>query len=246
MSELQKYTGPTNFYCTCSEGYKGLLSTNLLQSAYSNKLLFFGLTDGTNFKNNLKGINDKPIKLTCDQLDCDASAYGYALHPDDDTGLNINIKIPATSNSRTIRFSYNGTPLFTILQKKESTSITYTYKVFIRNIGSNAVYPSIDSNSTLTDSPSSWNRIKIESSTQPLCTMKCVYSNSSDPYTNDIYMSNLCIAGENKEIKYYDGTEDWNYGFYINIFYFNGQTCKLKGRYQFPFGKTNNDQYIDL
>ena len=246
MSELQKYTGPTNFYCTCSEGYKGLLSTNLLQNAYSNKLLFFGLTDGTNFKNNLKGINDKPIKLTCNQLDCDASAYGYALHPDDDTGLNINIKIPATSNSRTITFSYNGTPLFTILQKKESTSITYTYKVFIRNIGSNAVYPSIASNSTLTDSPSSWNRIKIESSTQPLCTMKCVYSNSSDPYTNDIYMSNLCIAGENKEIKYYDGTEDWNYGFYINIFYFNGQTCKLKGRYQFPFGKTNNDQYIDL
>ena len=154
MSELQKYTGPTNFYCTCSEGYKGLLSTNLLQNAYSNKLLFFGLTDGTNFKNNLKGINDKPIKLTCNYLDCDASAYGYALHPDDDTGLNINIKIPATSNSRTITFSYNGTPLFTILQKKESTSITYTYKVFIRNIGSNAVYPSIESNSTLTDSPS--------------------------------------------------------------------------------------------
>lgn len=245
MSELQKYTGPTNFYCTCSEGYKGLLSTNLLQNAYSNKLLFFGLTDGTNFKNNLKGINDKPIKLTCNQLDCDASAYGYALHPDDDTGLNINIKIPATSNSRTITFSYNGTPLFTILQKKESTSITYTYKVFIRNIGSNAVYPSIDSNSTLTDSPSSWNRIKIESSTQPLCTMKCVYSTSSDPYPDHIYMSNLYIAGENKEIKYYAG-ESWNYGYNIKLFYFSGQTCKLKGRYQFPFGKTNNDQYIDL
>lgn len=145
-----------------------------------------------------------------------------------------------------ITFSYNGTPLFNILQQKKSTSVTYTYKVFIRNIGSNGVYPSIDSNDTLTDSPSSWSAIKITSSTQPLCTMKCVYPNSSDPYTNNIYMSDLCIAGENREIKYYDGTEDWNYGFYINIFYFSGQNCKLKGRYQFPFGKTNNDQYIDL
>ncbi|MDY4734873.1 hypothetical protein [Terrisporobacter sp.] len=73
--------------------------------------------------------------------------------------------MPKSDKTRAITFSYNGTPLFTILQKKESTSITYTYKVFIRNIGSNAVYPSIDSNPTLTDSPSSWNRIKIESST---------------------------------------------------------------------------------
>ena len=246
MSELQKYTGSPNFYCTCSEGYNGLLSTNLPYSAYNNELLFFGLTDGTNFKNNLKGINDKPIKLTCNQFGCDASAYGYALHPDDDTGLNINIKIPATSNSRTITFSYNDIPLFTILQKKESTSITYTYKVFIRNIGSNAVYPSIASNFTLTDSPSSWNRIKIESSTQPLCTMKCVYFDPSVPYPNNIHMSNLYIAGENKEIKYYDGTEEWRYGLSIKIFYFDGPTCKYKGAYQLPFGKTNNDQYIDL
>lgn len=120
MPELQKYTGSTNFYCTCSEGYNGLLSTGLPYSADNNELLFFGLTDGTNFKNNLKGINDKPIKLTCDQPDCNASAGGYALHPDDNTGMNINIKIPATSNSRTITFSYNGTPLFTILQKKKA------------------------------------------------------------------------------------------------------------------------------
>lgn len=76
--------------------------------------------------------------------------------------------------------------------------------------------------------------------------MKCVYPNSSDPYANHIYMSDLCIAGENREIKYYDGTENWNYGFYINIFYFSGQNCKLKGTYQLPFGKTNNNQYIDL
>lgn len=243
MSELQKYTGPTNFYCTCSEGYKGLLSTNFLKNAYSNKLLFFGLTDGTNFKNNLKGINDKPIKLTCNQLDCDASAYGYALHPDDDTGLNINIKIPATSNSRTIRFSYNGTPLFNILQEKKSTPVTYTYKVFIRNIGSNAVYPSIESNSTLTDSPSSWTTIKIESSTQPLCTMECYYTDSSDLYPSEIRMRNLYIAEENKAIVHYNGGI-WNYGYNIKLFYFIGQKCILRGTYKFPFGKTNNDQYI--
>lgn len=245
MPELQKYTGPTNFYCTCSKGYNGLLSTNFPYSVNSNEILYFGLTDGTNFKNNLKGINDKPIKLTCDQPDCNASAYGYAEHPDDDTGMNINIKIPATSNSRTITFSYNGTPLFTILQQKESTSVTYTYKVFIRNIGSNGIYPSIVSNGTLTDSPSSWSAIKIKSSIYPLCTMECHYTNSSDPYPDHIYMSNLYIAGENKAIKYYDG-EVWNYGYTINLFYFTGQNCKLQGTYNLPFGKTNDDQHFDL
>lgn len=245
MPELQKYTGSTNFYCTCSEGYNGLLSTGLPYSADNNELLFFGLTDGTNFKNNLKGINDKPIKLTCDQPDCNASAGGYALHPDDNTGMNINIKIPATSNSRTITFSYNGTPLFTILQQKKSTSVTYTYKVFIRNIGSNGVYPSIVSNGTLTDSPSSWSTIKIKSSIYPLCTMECYYTNSSDPYPDHIYMSNLYIAGENKAIKYYDG-EEWNYGYTIKLFYFTGQNCKLQGTYNLPFGKTNDDQHFDI
>lgn len=101
--------------------------------------------------------------------------------------MNININVPATLNSRTITFSYNGTLLFTILQQKKSTSVTYTYKVFIRNIGSNGVYPSIDTNSTLTDSPSSWSAIEIKSSIYPLCTMKCYYTNSSDPYPSHIY-----------------------------------------------------------
>lgn len=76
--------------------------------------------------------------------------------------------------------------------------------------------------------------------------MTCVYANSSDPYTNSIYMSNLYIAGERGAIKYYDDGEEWNYGFSINLFYFNGQNCKLQGKYDLPFGKTNNDQYIDL
>lgn len=240
MSELQKYTGSTNFNCTCSKGYHGLLSTP------NNELIFFGLTDGTNFKNNLKGINDKPINLTCDQLDCDASAYGYAVHPDDDTGLTINLEIPATSNSRTIRYSYNGTPLFNILQQKEeNTPVTYKYKVFIRNIDSNGVYPSIVSNSTLTNSPSYWTLIKIKSSIYPLCTMECRYTDSSNLYPSYICMYNLYIAGEDQKVVYYNG-ELWNYGHTIKLFYFNGQKCIYRGTYKLPFGKTNDDQHFDV
>lgn len=247
MKEFQKYTGSTKFYCTDSGINNGLLNEGWLSNDgnSNNKLIYFGLTDGTNFKNNLKGINDKPIQLTCDQSDCDASVYHYWDQPDNDTGMNINIKIPATSNSRTITFSYNGTPLFTILQQKKSTSVTYTYKVFIRNIASNDVYPSITSNDTLSDSPSSWSTIKITSSIYPLCTMKCVYTNSSDLYPTHIYMSNLYIAGENKAIKYYDG-EEWKYGYNIKLFYFIGQNCKLQGTYNLPFGKTNDDQHFDI
>lgn len=245
MKEFQKYTGSTKFYCTDSGISSGLLNTGMLSNDINsdNKLIYFGLTDGTNFKNNLKGINDKPIQLTCNQPDCDASVYHYQDHPDNDTGMNININVPATLNSRTITFSYNGTLLFTILQQKKSTSVTYTYKVFIRNIGSNGVYPSIVTNSTLTDSPSSWSAIEIKSSIYPLCTMKCYYTNSSDPYPSHIYMSNLYIAVENKAIKYYDG-EVWNYGYTINLFYFTGQNCKLQGTYNLPFGKTNDDQHF--
>lgn len=242
MPPLKKYTNNT-ITISADRALNCYLTRGLFEGTQNTELVLFGLQeDDGNFTGTL---GDNHFLLNYNHPDC----YGKILDSGtgyDTTARKIGIKVPKSDKTRAITFSYNGTPLFTILQKKESTSITYTYKVFIRNIGSNAVYPSIDSNPTLTDSPSSWNRIKIESSTQPLCTMKCVYSNSSDPYTNDIYMSNLCIAGENKEIKYYDGTEDWNYGFYINIFYFNGQTCKLKGRYQFPFGKTNNDQYIDL
>lgn len=245
MPELQKYTGSTNFYCKCSDEHNTLLSTGFPDSAQSKELLYFGLTDGTNFKNNLKGINDKPIQLTCNYPDCVAAVYGYAEHPDDDTGMNISVKISATSNPRTITFSYKGTPIFNVIQEKKSTSVTYKYKVFIRNIGSNGVYPSIDSNGTLTDSPYSWSAIKIKSSIYPLCTMECYYTNSSDPYPSQIYMSNLCIAGENKAIKYYDG-EAWNYGYTIKLFYFTGQNCKLQGTYNLPFGKTNDDQHFDI
>lgn len=242
MPPLKKYTNNT-ITISADRELNCYLTRGLFEGTQNTESVLFGLQeDDGNFTGTL---GDNHFLLDSNHPDCYGeildSATGY-----DTTARMIGINVPKSDKTRTIIFSYNGTPLFTILQKKESTYITYTYKVFIRNIGSNAVYPSIESNPTLTDSPSSWNRIKIESSTQPLCTMKCVYSNSSDPYTSTIYMSNLCIAGEHKEIKYYDGTEDWDYGLYINIFYFNGQTCKLKGRYQLPFGKTNNDQYIDL
>lgn len=243
MSKFQKYTNNT-ITVSADSVSQGFLNTRLFDPSSTNKLVFFGLqTDDGNFTGTL-GHNS--FSLDSNYSDCSATISDSASGEDTTTVRNIYFNIPKSNNTRMITFSYNGTPLFNILQQKKSTSVTYTYKVFIRNIGSNGVYPSIDSNYTLTDSPSSWSAIKITSSTQPLCTMKCVYPNSSDPYTNNIYMSDLCIAGENREIKYYDGTEDWNYGFYINIFYFSGQNCKLKGRYQFPFGKTNNDQYIDL
>lgn len=123
MKEFQKYTGSTKFYCTDSGISSGLLTTGMVSIDINSdsKLIYFGLTNGTNFKNNLKGINDKPIQLTCDQPDCDASVYHYWDQPDNDTGMNINLHIPKSYKNRTIIFSYNGTPLFTILQQKKST-----------------------------------------------------------------------------------------------------------------------------
>lgn len=129
MKEFQKYTGSTNFYCMTNSGIQsGLLSTSMVYPKVTkSELLFFGLTDGKNFKNNLKGINDNPIQLKCDQSDCDASAYGYAVHPDDDTGLNINIKIPPNSNTRYIKFSYNNKYVFSVRQIQKIMYI-HTYK----------------------------------------------------------------------------------------------------------------------
>lgn len=120
MSDFQKYTDFSNFYCTCSEGFHGLLSTiDVYRNNGRETLLYFGLTDGTNFKNKLKGINDKPIQLTCDQPDCDASVYGYFNHPDDDTGMNINVVIPKNTNTRYIKFSYNNIEIFRMRQIKK-------------------------------------------------------------------------------------------------------------------------------
>lgn len=128
MSEFQKYTDSSNFYCKCSEGFHGLLTTsNVYRNDNSSKFLYFGLTDGTNFKNNLKGINDKPIQLTCDQPDCDASVYHYQDSPDNDTGMTINVEIPKNTNTRYIKFSYNNTEIFRIRQIKKIIYI-YTYK----------------------------------------------------------------------------------------------------------------------
>lgn len=242
MSKFQKYTNNT-ITVSADSVSQGLVNTKLFDPSSTNKQVFFGLqTDDGNFTGTL-GHNS--FSLDSNYSDCSATISDVASGEDTTTVRSIYFNIPKSDKTRTIIFRYNGTPLFTILQQKKSTSVTYTYKVFIRNIGSNVVYPSISSNGTLTDSPSSWSAIKITSSTQPLCTMKCVYHNSSDPYTNTIYISGLYIAGENKAIKYYDG-EAWNYGFTIKLFYFTGQNCKLKGTYQFPFGKTNNNQYIDL
>lgn len=242
MSKFQKYTNNT-ITVSADSVSQGLVATKLFDPSSTNKQVFFGLqTDDGNFTGTL-GHNS--FSLDSNYSDCSATISDAASGEDTTTVRSIYFNIPKSDKTRTIIFRYNGTPLFTILQQKKSTSVTYTYKVFIRNIGSNGVYPSINSNSTLTDSPSSWSAIKITSSTQPLCTMKCVYHNSSDPYPNDIYISDLYIAGENKAIKYYDG-EAWNYGYTIKLFYFTGQNCKLKGTYQFPFGKTNNNQYIDL
>lgn len=242
MSKFQKYTNNT-ITVSADSVSRELVVTKLFDPSSTNKQVFFGLqTDDGNFTGTL-GHNS--FSLDSNYSDCSATISDAASGEDTTTVRSIYFNIPKSDKTRTIIFRYNGTPLFTILQQKKSTSVTYTYKVFIRNIGSNGVYPSITSNSTLTGSPSSWSALKITSSTQPLCTMKCVYPNSSDPYTNDIYISDLCIAGENKAIKYYDG-EAWNYGYTINLFYFTGQNCKLLGTYQFPFGKTNNNQYIDL
>lgn len=242
MSKFQKYTNNT-ITVSADSVSQGLVDTKLFDPSSTSKQVFFGLqTDDGNFTGTL-GHNS--FSLDSNYSDCSATISDAASGEDTTTVRSIYFNIPKSDKTRTIIFRYNGTPLFTILQQKKSTSVTYTYKVFIRNIGSNGVYPSISSNSTLTDSPSSWSAIEITSSKQPLCTMKCVYPNSSDPYTNDIYISDLCIAGENKAIKYYDG-EEWNYGYTIKLFYFTGQNCKLKGTYQFPFGKTNNNQYIDL
>lgn len=242
MSNFQKYTNQT-ITVSADSVTQGLLNTKLFDSTSTSKQVFFGLqTDDGIFTGTL---GNNSFSLDSNQSDCSGTISDAASGEDKTTARSIYINIPKSDKTRTITFSYNGTPLFTILQQKKSTSVTYTYKVFIRNIGSNGVYPSIVSNGTLTDSPSSWSAIKIKSSIYPLCTMECYYTNSSDPYPAHIYMSNLYIAGENKAIKYYD-REVWNYEYTINLFYFTGQNCKLQGTYNLPFGKTNNDQYIDL
>lgn len=207
-------------------------------------VLLFGLQDSdNNFLNNLG--EESEYELTCSASDC-SSAIHTGINSTYHTALNIWITLGATTQQRTVTYSYKGTPLFSILQGIKDTSITYTYTVFIRNIGSNGIYPSITSNSTLTDSPSSWSAIKISSSIYPLCTMSCYYGNSTDNMPSNIYMSSLCIAGENKKIKYYDDGESWSYGTQINLFYFSGQNCKLQGTYNLPFGKNNDNQYITL
>lgn len=242
MSKFQKYTNNT-ITVSADSVSQGLVDTKLFDPSSTNKQVFFGLqTDDGNFTGTL-GHNS--FSLDSNYSDCSATISDAASGEDTTTVRSIYFNIPKSDKTRTIIFRYNGTPLFTILQQKKSTSVTYTYKVFIRNIGFNGIYPSIVSNYTLTDSPSSWSAIKIKSSIYPLCTMKCVYSNSSDPYPDYIYMSNLYIAGENKAIKYYDG-EAWNYGYTIKLFYFTGQNCKLQGTYNLPFGKTNDDQHFDI
>lgn len=243
MSKFQKYTNNT-ITVSADSVSQGLLNEKLFDpSSTTSKQVFFGLqTDDGNFTGTL-GHNS--FSLDSNYSDCSATISDGASGQDTTTVRSIYFNIPKSDKTRAIIFRYNGKPLFTILQQKKSTSVTYTYKVFIRNIGSNGIYPSISSNGTLTDSPYSWSAIKITYSIYPLCTMECVYSNSSVQYPDYIYMSNLYIAGENKAIKYYDG-EVWNYGYTINLFYFTGQNCKLQGTYNLPFGKTNDDQYIDL
>ena len=249
MSKFQKYTNNNIITVSADTLTEGYLTTKLFDNTTKNsKKVFFGLqADDGNFIGTLG--DHKVYSLTSNYSDCNAQLTNDKTSDisfeDMSTVRPIYLTIPISKETRTITFSYNGTPLFNILQKKESTSITYTYKVFIRNIGSNGVYPSIVSNGTLTDSPSSWSAIKIKSSIYPLCTMECYYTNSSDPYPDHIYMSNLYIAGENKAIKYYDG-EEWNYGYTIKLFYFTGQNCKLQGTYNLPFGKTNDDQHFDI
>ena len=242
MSKFQKYTNQT-IRVSADSVTQCLLNTKLFDPTSTSKQVFFGLqTDDGIFTGTL---GNNSFSLDSNQSDCSGTISDGASGEDTTTGRSIYINIPKSNKTRTISFSYNGMLLFNVIQEKKSTSISYTYKVFIRNIGSNGVYPSIVSNDTLTNSPSSWSSIKIKSSIYPLCTMTCYYNNSSDTYPEKIYMSDLFIADENKAIKYYDG-ELWNYGLSIKIFYFSGQNCKLQGTYNLPFGKTNDDQHFDL
>lgn len=240
MSKFQKYTNHT-ITVSADSVSQGLVNTKLFDPSSTNKQVFFGLqTDDGNFTGTL-GHNS--FSLDSNYSDCSATISDGASGEDTTTVRSIYFNVPKSDKTRTIIFSYNGTPLFTILQKKKSTAVIYTYKVFIRNIDSNGVYPSIDSNDTLSDSPSSWSTIKITSSIYPLCTMECYYTDSSDLYPSQIRMRNLYIAEENKKIVYYNGGL-WNYGYNIKLFYFIGQKCILRGTYKLPFGKTNDDQYI--
>lgn len=242
MSKFQKYTNHT-ITVSADSVSQGLVNTKLFDPSSTNKQVFFGLqTDDGNFTGTL-GHNS--FSLDSNYSDCSATISDGASGEDTTTVRSIYFNVPKSDKTRTIIFSYNGTPLFTILQKKKSTAVIYTYKVFIRNIDSNGVYPSIDSNDTLSDSPSSWSTIKITSSIYPLCTMECYYTDSSDLYPSQIRMRNLYIAEENKKIVHYNGGL-WNYGYNIKLFYFIGQKCILQGTYKLPFGKTNDDQHFDI
>lgn len=137
MKEFQKYTGSTKFYWYSSGTNGGILTTRhaypqvfkVFEDA-NDEELYFGLTDGTNFKNNLKGINDKPIQLTCDQPDCDASVYHYYVNPDNpdnNTGMTIRLIIPENLNTRYITFSYNNKYVFKMRQIQKIIYI-FTYK----------------------------------------------------------------------------------------------------------------------
>lgn len=242
MSKFQKYTNNTIIVSADSVS-QGLLNGKLFEHSSTSKQVFFGLqTDDGNFTGTL-GHNS--FSLDSNYSDCSATISDGASGEDTTTVRSIYFNVPKSDKTRTIIFSYNDTPLFTILQQKKNTPVTYKYKVFIKNIDSNGVYPSIGSNSTLTDSPSSWTTIKIESSIYPLCTMECYYTDSSNLYPSVIRMSNLYIAEENKKIVHYGGGI-WNYGYNIKLFYFIDQKCILRGTYKLPFGKTNDDQYFTL
>lgn len=245
MADFQIYSPTSNIIQLESdvEWNMHLLNTNDFGES-TNKTVCFGLKDNNNVITGNLGNDSFAIS-------CDTSTCGAALLPtpsnDLTTGRGIGVSISKSSIQRQVTFSYDGTTLFKINQAATSDGVTYTYNVYIKNIGYNAIYPSITSNDTLTNSPSSWSSVKISSSSQLFCKMTCKYSSnySDDDLCSIIYMSSLTIVGENKQIKYYDD-ELWEYGTQIKIFYFSGVNCKLQGTYNLPFGKNNNDQYITL
>ncbi len=238
MSNFKIYTN-FNIETTADSSINGLLNTDLFGDTLSNRQVFFGLkTDDNDFNGNLE---NNSFTLDCNYSDCEATISNGASGEDTTTVRSIYIHVPTYSQARTIMFSYKNTPLFSVIQQKKTYS--YSYNVYIKNIGSNAIYPSITSNLTLTNSPSSWSAVRFTSG--KFCKMTCYYSSNSDVFPYKIYMNDMYVVGEDKQIRFYDG-ELWTYGTSIKLFYFSGQNCKLQGTYNFPFDKTNNDQYITL
>lgn len=125
MSNFKKYTSA--IIQNNGTAINGLLNTDLFNTT-ENKQVFFGLSDIDGNFNNKLGNNS--FTLNSNVSGCTATISDGASGEDSTTVRSIYLNIPATSNSRTITFSYDNKILFSIQQTvpKKQADIMFTYR----------------------------------------------------------------------------------------------------------------------